>query len=89
MLLEVLLVEDGTDSKLLTWLAYWISRQVLIDFGLLVWVVELETAQLVLNTLNDDLSDLVQLVLAGIVPFLLHQLMDFVVFHAPGELALS
>ena len=61
----------------------------MIDLRLLVRVVELESTKLVLNALNDDLRDLIQLVLPGIlVTLLLHQLVDFVVFHAPGELAL-
>ena len=87
MLLEVLLVEDGSDADLLTKLACRVRRQVLIDLRLLVRVVELESTKLVLNALNDDLRDLIQLILPGILVALL--LLARVCAAAEGPPALS
>lgn len=44
----------------------------LLIFGRLVWVVELKTSQLILDTLDYDFCDLVELVLADVFLFILH-----------------
>ena len=101
LLLEVLLVELSTNllpKLLLLLLLLGIGRvgggrcelNCLTGSALLVRVVELETTELVLNALNNYLSDLVQLILTSIlVLFLLKQLAELVVFHMSRELALS
>jgi hypothetical protein len=44
----------------------------LLIFGRLVGVVELETSQLILDTLDYDFCDLVKLILADVFLFVLH-----------------
>lgn len=88
LLLKVLLVRYRT--FLLTQLDSSCRCQSLINLLSLVWVVELKATQLVLNPLDYDLSNLVQLVLPGVlVLLLLHELAYLVVLHVARELALS
>ena len=93
MLLEVLLIRYSSRSDQLSELACRVLRsanQRFCHLRRLVWVVELQPAQLVLDTLDNDLRDLVQLVLPRVlVYFLLHQLAKLVVLDVPRELALG
>ena len=84
LLLEVLLIEDGTNADLLAHLVWRLLHALLwVNLGLLVRIVELEATKLVLNALDDDFGNLVQLVAAGIfVTLLFHKLVDLVVLHA-------
>ena len=76
MLLEVLLIRYSSRSNQLSDLACWVLRstnQRFCHLCRLVRVMELQPAQFVLNTLDNDLSNLVQFVLPRVlVYFLLH-----------------
>lgn len=45
----------------------------MLVFGRFVGVVELKTSELILDTLDDDFSDLVEFILTDVFFFVLHQ----------------
>ena len=82
LLFEVFLLAIRTCNDLLT-SSDCIFVRLWVDLYGLVWIMEFQASQFILDTLDDDLCDLVQLVLSGIfVCLLLHELMELVVFNA-------